>query len=540
MPKSKSKIYNALLPLATGMIIAQSAIAEVNFDYSSDAPNPANGKLPEFYADYPLTPHPVIYRPYTEQLPQYSAETWGISTDELNNEYYGNDIWEDIRSGFKLPQLDNNLVKKYEKWYSRKPEYFVRTLNRGAPYIAHILQEIKKRKLPTEFVLLPVVESAFKPRVYSVAGAAGLWQFMPATGKLYDLEQNWWYEGRRDIVRSTDAALRHLLDLYEFFEGDWFHAIAAYNAGSQHIKGAIDKNKLKNKSIHYSDLRLYLETRNYVPKLIALKNIISNPKAYGIELPNISIEPAFASVDFGFQINLTTLVQETGLNPNQIALLNPGLRRSMTPPNGPYEILIPSEDLEKVLAWKSDLSPTQAVNSFPYTVKRGDVLSTIAEKHNVRIATIKSINSKESDLIRIGEILYIPNVNTTVKYNYAGVDTDDKILHEVAQGDTLTELAVSYNVSLDVLKSINSLTTDTILIGQKLQIPTTQKYATPAKVTASAIPTTTKLTHVVAEKESLWKISKNYGIKINDLIKWNSIDSSNSIYPGQKLTIFVD
>ncbi len=539
MAKTKSNIYNALLPLAAGIIIAQSAIAEINFDYSSDAPNPANGKLPEFYADHPLTPHPVIYLPYIEQLPQNLTETRRIPT-ERNKEYYNTDIWEEIRSGFKLPQLDTNLVKKYERWYSRKPEYFVRTLNRGAPYIAHILQEIKKRELPTEFVLLPVVESAFKPRVYSVAGAAGLWQFMPATGRLYDLKQNWWYEGRRDIVRSTDAALRHLRDLYEFFEGDWFHAIAAYNAGSYHIKSAIDKNKLKNKSIHYVDLRLYSETRKYIPKLIALKNIVSNPEAYGIELPNISIEPAFASVDFEFQVNLSILVQETGLNPNQIALLNPGFRRSLTPPNGPYKVLIPSEDLGKVLEWKSDLLPTQAINSFPYTVKKGDVLSRIAEKHNVPVATIKSINSKESDLIRIGEILYIPNVNMTVKYNYASVDTDDKILHEVVQGDTLTELAVAYNVSLDELRSINSLMTDTILIGQKLQIPTTQKYVTPAKVTASAIPITTKLTHVVAEKESLWEISRIYGIKISDLIKWNSIDSSNAIYPGQKLTIFVN
>ena len=197
--------------------------------------------------------------------------------------------------------MDNKLVRKHVKFYSEQPEYFERILKRASIYLPYIYQKVDSMGMPSEIALLPIIESAYNPRARSRAGAVGLWQFMPFTGKQYGLKQNWWYEGRRDIIASTAAALDYLNHLYLMFDNDWTLALAAYNAGENGIHRAIRKNQNQNKSTRYSDLKLKQETSNFVPKLIAVKKIIANPEAYGIDLPKLSSEPAFEIVQFNFQ-----------------------------------------------------------------------------------------------------------------------------------------------------------------------------------------------------------------------------------------------
>src|SRR6185312_10922618 len=193
------------------------------------------------------------------------------------------DVWQRVRQGFAIPDLKNDLVRKHMTYYAARPDYLQRIFDRSRLYLYHIVGEIERRGLPTELALLPMVESAFNPMAYSRAHASGLWQFIPGTGKRFELEQSWWYDGRRGIVDSTDAALDYLTKLHDMY-GDWHLALASYNWGENAVRHAVARNKAARKKTDYASLRMPKETRHYIPKLQALKNIIADPAAYGVDL----------------------------------------------------------------------------------------------------------------------------------------------------------------------------------------------------------------------------------------------------------------
>ena len=399
--------------------------------------------------------------------------------------------------------------------------------------------------MPSEIALLPIIESAYNPRARSRAGAVGLWQFMPFTGKQYGLKQNWWYEGRRDIIASTAAALDYLSHLNLIFDNDWTLALAAYNAGENGIHRAIRKNQDQNKSTRYSDLKLKQETSNFVPKLIAVKKIIANPEAYGIDLPKLSSEPAFAIVQFNFQVDLAILAHRTRIQKYELEQLNPGLRRNVTPPSGPHRILVPSEKQGRVVSWISDLHPSHAVVTAMYLVKPGDVLGAIAQRYNVSVASIKSINSMKSDLIRIGELIRIPNPSSISQHaEYINQDkkAGGQFIHQVELGEVLGTIAQRYNVSLAKLRTVNSLNSDLIQVGQKLRIPipnTIGQFAS-TPVAGYNLTTGTRYIHKVKLGESLWKIARLYQVNVTNLLNWNDIDSGTYIHPGQSIVVYVN
>ena len=474
-----------------------------------------------------------------------APETIENSKQRIESENQTEDLWQKIRDDFGFSEMDNKLVRKHVKFYRERPEYLERILKRATIYLPYIYQKVDSMGMPSEIALLPIIESAFNPRARSRAGAVGLWQFMYFTGKQYGLKQNWWYEGRRDIIASTAAALDYLNYLHSLFGNDWSLALAAYNAGENGIHRAIRKNQNQNKSTRYSNLKLKQETRNFVPKLIAIKKIIANPEAYGINLPSLSSEPAFEIVQFNFQVDLAILAHWTDIQNYELEQLNPGLRRTVTPPGGPHRVLVPADKYDRVVSWKSGLHPSHAVVTVMYQVKSGDVLGAIAQRYNVSVASIKSINSMNSDLIRIGEVIRIPNpssISQHAEFINQNYNAGRQFIHQVQRGDVLGTIAQRYNVSVANLRTANSLISDLIRVGQKLRIPipnTIDQFAsTPAA--GYNLTTGTRFVHKVKLGESLWRIARLYHVKVTNLLNWNDIDGDTYIQPGQSIVVYIN
>jgi membrane-bound lytic murein transglycosylase D len=332
------------------------------------------------------------------------------------------DLWVRIRQGFAMPDLDNALVRRKTREYAANSEDLQRMLERSRIYLYHIVEEIEKRGLPTELALLPMVESAFNPMAYSHKHASGIWQFVPGTGKRFDLKQNSYYDGRRDIVDSTGAALDYLTSLYKRY-GDWHLVLASYNWGENAVARAVARNRKAGKPTDYASLRMPKETRNYVPKLQALKNIISAPSKYGIELAPIPNERYFTTVLTGRpELDVALAARLAEMPVREFKALNPGLRAPlMRSPKG-TRIVLPAEKVaifhdnlarhDRRLALANAASagatrPAAKVNGPPvHRVERGDTLSAIALRYGVRLADLKRWNPGV-EVLQIGQRIYL-------------------------------------------------------------------------------------------------------------------------------------
>ncbi len=318
------------------------------------------------------------------------------------------DIWERLRAGFSLPQRQAPSVLSHIENFRNHPRHIEDILARGEPYLFYILSRVEERGLPAELALLPVIESAFDPFSSSPAGAAGLWQFMPATARHVGLTQDWWFDGRRDIVAATEAALDYLSELHQRFDGDWFQAIGAYNAGRARVNKAIRLNRSQGKPVDFWELPLPEETRSYVPKLIALSAIISNPGDHDITLPALDNSPYFVAVDTGGQLDLQVAARLTGTSVKTLQCLNPGLIRSTIPPDSPHTLLIPRASERRFLEQLARLPADQRVQSVKYRVRWGDTLSTIAQNSRTTVTRLREINQLGSSRIFAGKVLIVP------------------------------------------------------------------------------------------------------------------------------------
>lgn len=382
------------------------------------------------------------------------------------------DLWLRLRQGFDLPKLDDKRVRYYENKFSHNPEYFASMLERASWFLPYILTEVEKRGYPTELALLPAVESSFISDAKSRTGASGLWQFIPSTGRLYGLNENWWYDGRRDPVRSTQAALDFLGELDERFDGNWFHAIAGYNAGGGTIEKAIRKNRKKRKSTAYSDLSLRQETKDYVPKLIAFRNIFMNPKKYGLTLPPLGNAQRFASLDAGSQIDLNLFARKTGIDPKTLRFLNSAYRHNVTPPDGPHIIYLPARSFKTARATLGSMAHNDRLRWARYRIKKGDSLGRIARQYKVSVASIQQSNKLKSNLIRVGDTLVIPVVGSTqTTIASKSANKNDKLMHHVQKGDTLWAIAKRYGVKVADISKWNKINKNqTLKPGQELTI----------------------------------------------------------------------
>lgn len=372
------------------------------------------------------------------------------------------DLWQRVRQGFSMPDLDNALVREKMAYYAARPEYLQRMFDRSRMYLYHIVDELEKRGMPTELALLPMVESAFNPTAYSRAHASGIWQFIPGTAKRFEVQQNWWYDGRRDIVDSTNAALDYLQYLYEM-HGDWHLALASYNWGENAVARAIAKNKAQGKPTDYAHLSMPLETRHYIPKLQALKNIINNPEPLGIVLDPIPNQPYFATYTKLRDIDVQLAAKLADMSVAQFMALNPGFSRPLIRASVTPRIVLPADKIDTFHENLQKLDEKSLVSWTTYSPKRGDTLESIAKKHGMTVSHLKEVNGIPPRSRAMPHLMVVPASRSSavgmtrlpIMYAPPIPITYRRIYHTVKPGETMVSIARRYGVSVDDMKRLN-------------------------------------------------------------------------------------
>lgn len=466
------------------------------------------------------------------------------------------DLWHRLRAGFALDHdASEPRVQAQLNWYKKHPRYIDRVVDRGSRYLHYIVSETEKRGLPTELALLPVVESAFDPFAYSHGRAAGLWQFIPSTGKYFGLTQSWWHDDRRDIIAATDAALTYLDRLATRFDGDYMLALAAYNSGGGTVSSAMRRNRNRNEPTDYWSLDLPRETRHYVPKLIALARILDDPEAYGIELPALDDEPYFEVVETGSQLDLAQAAQLAGVDIDEIYLLNPSYNRWATTPDGPHRLLIPRGQAETFTAALEKIDPAQRVSWRNYKVKSGDTISTIAKRYSTTSSVIQQVNNLDSHIIRIGQRLMIPSAAKEAdtyalsaserlarKQERSGRNTDGtRVDYTVRSGDTFWDIAREHRVSVRQLASWNGMAPgDPLMPGKDLVIWSKSSQPAMLASTNRGKGMVRKVGYQVRKGDSLSTIANRFAVNVRDIASWNDLNTSRYLQPGQSLVLYVD
>lgn len=430
-------------------------------------------------------------------------------------------------------------VEEREEWYAEHAYYLANVSKRAARYIFYILENLESRGMPADLALLPFVESSYDPFAYSHGRASGLWQFIPSTAKHVGLEQNWWYDGRRDVISATDAALDYLNDLNKRFDGDWLLTLAAYNAGAGTVNKAINKNTRKGLPTDFWSLNLPKETENYVPKMLALVKIFQNPASYNLTLPKVPNSAHFVAVDTGTQIDLAQAAKLAEISVDELYRLNPGFNRWVTAPDGPHRLLIPTRKSKAFKQRLAKVPPRDRVRWQRYTVERGDNLIGISREHHVDVATLRASNQLDKDLLKVGQVLLIPDAGNGLSplkgLNRGQASSDaSRLQHTVASGDTISDIADKYGVKSTQINNWNKLASNaTIRPGQKLVIwgkaPNTSNQGIIRKVG-----------YKVRNGDSLSLIASRFNLRIRDIAEWNSIKTSQYLRPGQSLTLYVD
>ncbi|SHO58567.1 LysM peptidoglycan-binding domain-containing protein [Vibrio quintilis] len=490
--------------------------------------------VPDKTVQTPATPSENEVAIITPQPQSVTVASYSLPQDQ-------SDLWQRISMQFSLPIPQKKSVKRYRDWYLKHPRHLVTVAQRATPFLYLITKKIEQRNLPLELALLPVVESSFDAFAYSHGRAAGLWQFVPSTGKTYGLQQNFWYDGRRDVNAATDAALNYLTYLNRKFKGDWFHAIAAYNSGSGRVDRAIRKNKKKGKPTDFFSLDLPKETSSYVPKLLALVDVMNNREKYGLKIPQIANKPFLQQVNPKEQLDLAVAAQYADISVKELQSYNPAYNQWATAPDGPYNLLLP---IDKVNHFNHSLDRNRGkgIKLIHYKVHSGDTLSTIARKYKTTRQIIQNVNGLSGNLIRAGQYLMIPtsakgkdtyvlSLNNRIKKIQSKRRGQYRMMHTVRSGESLWSIAGKYKISHTSLAKWNGMSPkDPLKTGKKLVIW--------KKSTRGAI--IRPLYYQVRSGDTLSGIASKFRIKTSDIIKWNDLTKEKYIHPGRKLKLFVD
>jgi len=391
-------------------------------------------------------------------------------------------LWERIRNGYGMQELDTALVARHERWYAAQPDYVARMTDRARLYLYFIVREVERRGMPTEIALLPMIESAFNPTAYSPSNASGIWQFIPSTGKHFGMQQNWWYDGRRDVIGATNGALDYLQKLHDEF-GDWALALAAYNCGERCVERAQARNRKKHKPTDFLSLKLPKETRNYVPKLLATKHIISNPASFGVVLADIPNQPYFAAISPPHHIDVSLAAALANITVDDFKALNPGNSRPVILQNDSTRILIPAAKAETFMA-SLENHDKPLVSWQAYQSKKGEPLDKLAERFGITEDKLRKANGILSSVkVSSGQQLLVPAANDDANREFVAfnmhlaptLDDSHLILHTVRKGETLGSIARRYHVSLASLKARNGGHT-LIRPGQKIAVAGTGSF----------------------------------------------------------------
>jgi len=465
------------------------------------------------------------------------------------------DVWQRIRTGLSLERhLEQLVVREKLAFYARKQEFLDRIAERARPYLFYIMDELDKRDMPPELALLPIVESAYQPFAYSRSRASGIWQFIPSTGVRYGLKQNWWYDGRRDIVEATRAALDYLEKLNAEFNGDWMLALAAYNAGELNVQRAVNENLKAGLSTDFFSLRLPRETRGYVPSLLAVSELLANADRYNVQWQPIANQPHFSIVKIDGQIDLATAAKLADLSREEFRNLNPGFNQWATDPDGPHRLLVPVSTGQEFAREVAQLPPMERVRFQQHVVRNGETLGGISQRYHTGLDALRQANKLHGTLIRVGQVLVIPTGGTPASAPViagrsaatpatagpgpvaGGVKT-----YTVARGDSLWSISRGHGVSVAQLCAWNQINPRTTLRpGQKLQVRD-DVSSTPAEepaaiqVAYTSPPQTANYT--VRHGDSLWNISRRFGVSVAQLQQWNQLGHGSVLQPGQTLIV---
>ena len=465
------------------------------------------------------------------------------------------DLFVRLRAGFKLEDVDQVAIDREMNWYANHPDYLERVWGRAGLYLHYIVGELNQRSMPLELALLPVVESAFEPYAYSRARASGLWQFIPGTGTHYGLKQDWWYDGRRDVVASTRAALDYLQSLHDQFDGDWLLAVAAYNCGAGNVQRAVSRNQRAGRPIDFWHLKLPTETRAYVPKLLAMRRIVADPASFGLEFSQIPDEPYFVQVATGGQIDMQVAAEIAGVPKSELYELNAAFHRFATDPTGPHVLLVPTEYADGLEQALLGLTPEQRLRAATYEVRRGDTVASIASQFSTTPAVVRELNGMEqSDKPVIGSTLRVPSANVALpeKVARAAALVDRPSLyrgrrgaragvHVVRRGDTLYGIAHRMGTDARTLARLNNMEVgDTLHAGQHLVLGGRTARGSGSRGSRAAQPGAGRqVTYTVRRGDTLYSIARLLQVTVRDLLGWNSSVTASALRPGQKLVAFV-
>ncbi len=418
----------------------------------------------------------------------------------IANTHATSNVWEVLRSEFKLDhEISRAEVQGQIRWLIAHPSYLQKVFRQSQPYIYHIVTEIKKRNLPGELALIPMIESAFDPFAYSGVGAAGLWQLMPGTGKDLGLKQDWWFDGRRSIGPSTDAALNYLVYLNKFFNGNWTLAIASYDAGEGTISRAIKAAQQENRSTSFWDLPVPGETQIYVPRLLAFAEIINNAQQYKLSIPEIPYQPYFQEVNIGSQIDLNHAAKLAGISYRELIKLNPGFNHWTTAPYKPFKLLIPTEKVRQFNLNLANFPEEKRVSWTKHQVQQGDNLDTIANRYHTTVNLIKQLNQLTSNQIKPNQSILIPS-------------TRNAPLAPITPKKEIPLVKTTYYSKSD-------------------------QYRAPPPapmITAGR----RRMIHIVQATDSYQRLEKLYGVNANDILVWNKLSSDQRLRVGQQLIIW--
>lgn len=488
--------------------------------------------------------------PYASEPPGEIEEivTPGAADDEIYT------VWTRVRDGFKIPNMENSVVDENLAKYSKRPDYLQRMANRSQKYLYHIIEEVTARGMPTEIALLPFVESAFVTNAKSRVKAAGLWQFMPATGKHYELDQTMWKDERYDVLQSTAAALTYLQRLHDEFD-DWPLAFAAYNWGEGNVRRAIKRNQSLGLPTDYMSLKMPAETRNYYPKLQAIKNIVQNPNDYGIKLPTIYNEPFFVQIFKDQDIDVKRAAKLAGMSHEEFSTLNPSFNRPVIVASHNHSMLMPTDKLdqfiENLVAYRTSGKPLSSWTT--YRVQPEDTVAAIARKAHMTEAALREANQipagrriKPGSLVLVSKSSGLGNAedisSDTIDASFALAQDYRRVTYRVRRGDNMRSVARRLGVSPATIMKSNGLRSQRLRVGQTLRV----NVPIVTRQTTTSRPTTTRSTpdtpvastkfYVVRKGDTLYSIANRYGITASALRNANNI-SGNNISVGQRLTI---
>ena len=442
-----------------------------------------------------------------------------------------NDLWQRIRNGYKLmPKSLPNSVHSHREVYMQRKNYLQTVFTRAKPFLFFIVQELENYNMPLELALLPIVESAFDPFAYSGSHAAGLWQFIPSTGAYFGLKKNSWYDGRRDVMASTAAAIEYLTYLHKLFDNDWLLALAAYNSGEGSLAKKISQSLAKGQNGDFWTLELSQETSQYVPRLLALADLVKNPQRYAIDLPFIPNCAYFEIITINNPYDIALLQEKADLSQEAFLNLNPAFNRSMTPPDGSYNLLIPVQSSEQLKKFIEGVNQDIWISMREHVIVRGDTLSKIALSNKIHLDLLKSFNNLESNHIEVGKVILIPIKGRS--HWHVNERNEHCKGYRVTQGDSLLKIAQRFNLSLTELKVPNQLSSDTIKTGQTLRIPCYAKTEdTRSKTT---------IVYRIKLGDSLTRIASEFKVSVTDITRWNNIRRDMILRLNQALKILAD